>query len=99
MFWPMLVIVIMTTIWVGYDAEKNKITTDNKPYSANNGAVPWVIFCLLLWIIAFPCYLYKRSHITKEKQDELEEKVGLCKECGKYYAGSSSFCPNCGKKI
>lgn len=61
-----LIVVIGTTIWVGYDARQNRIPTDSKPYSLNNGALAWVFTCILLWIAAFPYYLVKRSKVLKE---------------------------------
>ena len=54
-------------IWVGYDAKVNKITSNGKPYSFNNGAFSWVVTCLLLWIFAFPYYLAKRSKALRER--------------------------------
>ena len=46
--------VIGTTIWVGFDASANKVTSDGKDYRWSNGAIAWVVGCVLLWIIVFP---------------------------------------------
>ena len=58
-FWA--IVVIGTTIWMGYDSARHRIAVDSKPYTANNGAPAWVLSGLLLWIATFPFYLYKRS--------------------------------------
>jgi hypothetical protein len=60
-----LLIVIATTIWVAFDAKKNQITTHDKPYSINTGALAWFFCCLLLWIAAFPYYLVRRNKLLK----------------------------------
>lgn len=70
MFGILLLIIIATTIWVGYDSSLNKISIDNKLYSLNNGAVAWVLSCILLWIVTFPYYLIKRSTVLQERQKE-----------------------------
>jgi hypothetical protein len=67
-FWVMLVVVIGTSIWVKKDAASNRIPIDSKPYSTNNGAWAWFGSCILLWIAAFPYYLYKRSKLLGERR-------------------------------
>lgn len=51
----LLLVVIGTTIWVGFDASKR----DFGPNGTSTGA--WVGGCLLLWIIIFPMYLVQRG--------------------------------------
>ena len=64
MFIIILLIVVGSTIWVGIDAKKHQVSTLAKaPYSLNTGAVAWVLYCILFWIAAFPCYLYRRSKV------------------------------------
>ena len=71
-----LLIVLGTTIWVGFDAQKNQVsTTGSKPYSLNTGVVVWVGFCLLLWIITFPCYLYRRNKVLSARRAALAPAV------------------------
>jgi hypothetical protein len=51
-----LLLIVCTTIWVGFDATgRNWSPTQTKP-------VTWVIGCVLLWIVVFPLYLFKRRH-------------------------------------
>ena len=47
-------VVLLTTIWVGFDARENKITFRQGPYSLRNGALGWVVAGGVLWIAAFP---------------------------------------------
>ena len=59
-------LVIGTSIWVKNDSAANRITTDTKPYSPNNGEWVWFGACILLWIVAFPYYLYRRSKMLNK---------------------------------
>jgi hypothetical protein len=62
------VIVILTTLWVVIDSSRLKIPSNaKKPYSAGNGPVTWLIVCALLWIVAFPVYLYTRAKALRER--------------------------------
>ena len=74
MFNIVLLIVVGTTIWVGYDANSNKVAINNKPYSTNNGAIAWVLSCILLWIVTFPYYIYKKSQIMQQKRNKADRK-------------------------
>ncbi|MGI4788405.1 MAG: SHOCT domain-containing protein [Janthinobacterium lividum] len=58
-------IVIGTTIWVGFDASTNKVTSDDKDYNWSNGAGAWVVGCILLWIVVFPWYLVRRARVLR----------------------------------
>ncbi len=61
-------VVLLTTIWVAFDARANKITASKGPYSLHNGALVWVLACALLWIAAFPYYLVRRSTVMRERE-------------------------------
>lgn len=54
------VIVIGSSIWVLIDAKRIGVQKGQIKGICNMGAVAWFIVCLLLWIVAFPCYLWKR---------------------------------------
>lgn len=60
-------VVIVSTIWMAMDSSKNQITTDGKAYAFGNGAFVWVIAAVLLWILAFPYYLYKRGQQMRHR--------------------------------
>lgn len=64
--------VLLTTIWVGFDARANKITSSKGPYGLRNGALAWVIACVLLWIVAFPYYLVRRSIAIRQRERNLQ---------------------------
>jgi hypothetical protein len=53
-------VIICSSIWVAYDAHKNKISIDGKPYSWKNGWLAWLLSCLFLWLAGFPYYIYRR---------------------------------------
>jgi hypothetical protein len=51
-----LLVVVLTTVWVGFDASKrNWGKSGTQPFT-------WVAGCILLWIVVFPLYLFKRRH-------------------------------------
>lgn len=62
---------------------------------------------LTVWaVIAGPAFLVyllagKKSDITLTTAVAESQRTAakLCRECGKYYDGTPSFCPNCGKSI
>ena len=54
--------VLVSSIWVGFDAKKLGV----RKGSLNGGffdlgAGGWFIACLLIWIVAFPAYMMKRD--------------------------------------
>lgn len=61
-----------TSLWAGIDSHRLKIPADSKPYSWNNGGAAWLFSCLLLWIAAFPYYLYKRTKALEERGEPRE---------------------------
>ena len=57
-----MLVVIGTTIWVGIDANNLGVRRGRLAGSALDMSIAsWVVCCLLLWIVAFPCYLVVRS--------------------------------------
>lgn len=67
-FLLILLFAAVTTVWMGIDSRKHKIPIDRKPYGLNNGALAWFFSALLLWLITFPYYLYKRSVVLSERE-------------------------------
>jgi hypothetical protein len=68
-----LLIVIGTSIWVYFDArnigvKKSGEKAKSGKLSVDMGPLGWGICCLLLWIIAFPVYLFKRPGFKKRFQ-------------------------------
>jgi flagellar biosynthesis/type III secretory pathway M-ring protein FliF/YscJ len=76
-----LLLVIGTTMWVGYDSYNNRIPmTEKQTYSWwNNGFIVWIIGCALLWIVVFPYYLVVRNK-NLSKRSEKAKELNLAKE-------------------
>jgi hypothetical protein len=55
-----LLVIVVTSIWVAYDAHKNKLSIDGKKYAWNNGWFAWLLSCVALWIVSFPYYIFRR---------------------------------------
>jgi hypothetical protein len=58
-------LVIVTSIWVLFDAKSIGIKKGQMSGFANLGPWGWFFGSLLLWIIAFPLYLAKRSEYKR----------------------------------
>jgi hypothetical protein len=64
MFAVILIIVVGTSIWAGFDAQALIASgVDKKSLGGGPAAVFFV--CLLVWIIGFPYYLVKRSNAKR----------------------------------
>ncbi len=61
-------VVLGTTIWMAYDSHGNRVPNNKEPYSLNNGAVAWFVSGILLWIVIFPYYLFRRSQVLRGRQ-------------------------------
>ena len=54
-------IIIATTIWVGFDAHALGVKRGKlRGGPLDMSVTSWVICCLFLWIVSFPCYLVAR---------------------------------------
>lgn len=61
------VVVTGSALWVYYDATKNKIgSIPGEKEFTNANAESWATSTLLLWIIAFPIYLFNRSQLIEK---------------------------------
>jgi len=57
--------IIGSSIWTLFDAKSIGIRKGQVKGIADMGAGSWFVACLLLWIIAFPLYLAKRSEFKR----------------------------------
>jgi hypothetical protein len=64
----LILIVIGSTIWVGFDAWGRDWSESN----IARGPFAWMTACLLLWIIFFPAYLAQRSRFPVEHERSSE---------------------------
>ena len=58
-------VMLGTSIWVFFDAKKIGIKRGQVKGLAGMGPWGWFLSCILLWIIAFPFYLAKRSYLKQ----------------------------------
>jgi hypothetical protein len=55
-------IVVGTAVWVGFDAQELQMRKGRLGGGCvDMGPRSWVVSCLLLWIVALPCYLVARA--------------------------------------
>jgi hypothetical protein len=97
-------IVIVTSIWAGYDAgtlRKQGATTKD----LGGSPLTVAIVCLLIWIIAFPYYLVHRSRFKASHSKTLGMSAStnapasggrFCGSCGTALAPTDQFCTACG---
>ena len=103
--------VLGTTIWVGVD---NRAMDRDYGHSGGPSTAPWVIGCILVWIVFFPWYLFHRHdrRQTAEYIADLEEeetnalRTGIpptgafCGACGTQQAlPEDRFCRGCGAPL
>lgn len=55
------------SILVAMDARTHQITTSDRPYSINNGAVAWFFFCVIVPMIALPYFLFRRRKLMHQR--------------------------------
>ena len=60
-----IIIVVVTSIWVYFDAKKIGVKKDQMKGVCNIGPVGWLVVCLFIWIIGFPLYLLKRAELKR----------------------------------
>ena len=58
----------LPALWAAYDAAKNRISTDAKPYGKINGAFAWFLGCVLFPFVGILYYLIRRSLVLDEKR-------------------------------
>ncbi len=58
-------LMVLSTVWVGWDASRKHIPTGSHSYSGD--AAVWIIYCALLWVVAFPYYLARRASELRDR--------------------------------
>lgn len=85
-----LFIAFLIAAWVFSDAKSRG--------KSSGSAFLWCLGTFLLLIIFLPLWFFLRP----KKESEIviiADKPKLCLDCGKYYEGLPTFCPNCGQAI
>lgn len=55
----LVLVILITTIWVGFDASGRDFSGCQTAHTT----AEWVGACLLLWIVFFPAYLVQRGRV------------------------------------
>ena len=106
-----LVGVFLSAIWVGVDAASKGIKRGQGRGLWDMSPLGWFLACLLLWIVAFPAYLVKRSeliavanreapaiHVTTDAPRLPMAPGRFCTRCGSRVHPTGTYCPSCGAK-
>jgi hypothetical protein len=96
-----LIVAIVTSIWVYFDAKKIGVRKGLMSGIADMNPGMWLFACLFLWIVAFPIYLIKRADFKKALAGTMsgnDSGMVFCRGCGKKTYSSALTCPQCGAK-
>lgn len=76
-----LILVLLSSVWVASDVRSRRAAgkTDDSAWS-------WFASCVLLWIVAFPAYLWSRSRPAPEKN---------CPDCAERVNAAARVCRYC----
>jgi hypothetical protein len=104
----------ISSTWIAVDSQRNQIATNDRPYGAGNGWLPWLILCLLLWIVGVPWYLVRRASVMKQRGSQAAAEpegpaasaVGLpsaalvyCAKCEGGNGPCETWCRWCGSSM
>lgn len=87
-----LLVSVGSAIWIGVDQPRVR-----RRYGASRVgtmATGWVLGALLVWILAVPWYLVRRSQQVSAAAGQV-----VCPECGAFVAPRDAFCPECGADV
>lgn len=95
-----LVVVVVSAIWVYFDAKAIGVKKGQVSGFADMGPVGWFFVTLLLWIIGLPLYLVKRSEFkrvnaTAAASDDLRK----CPQCAEDIKAAAIKCRFCGANV
>lgn len=88
------VIWLGTSLWVLIDAKQLGVKQGRMGGGfLDMGSWGWFFACLLLWILAFPAYLIKRSEYLRLKDSK------QCPYCAEHIKKEAQVCKHCGREV
>jgi hypothetical protein len=96
LFTLILLVVVGSTIWVGFDASKRE-------WGSGSGTPRWVLGCILLWLVVFPIYLVKRTRVPLKDESRIASATvpgdprayRECPHCKESMRRDAEICPHC----
>lgn len=93
-----VLVVLGSTAWLYFDARR--LTEETGELVGRMGAGEWALASIILWIIVFPMYLWRRAQLRREiappPVDVAPPGNRFCDSCGAALRSGAAFCPACG---
>lgn len=92
--YPFLLFVVGSIIWVGVDHRGMDRDYGREP--GDSSTAFWVIACILVWIVAFPWYLFARRARIREAEQVIEWEAEEADDARLGQPPTGAFCGACG---